>query len=54
MRASEGRVPQDSQVTDDAVGVTFYDAKRQTPIGGVTSRFYCLPDTIDPRGPKGK
>jgi hypothetical protein len=51
MREAEGRVPQKIAVTDDAVGVTFYDAKR--PIGGVTSRFYCLPDTVDPRGPKG-
>ena len=53
MREAEGRVPQKAAVTDDAVGTTYYDTS-QFPIGGVSSRFYCLPDAMDPRGSKGR
>ena len=38
---------------DTWVYSSFYEKDNQTPTGGVGLRLYCLPDTVDPRAPKG-
>jgi hypothetical protein len=40
-------------ITEDAVSTQFLLTDEKVPSGGMTIRFRCLPDTIDPRGPKG-
>ncbi len=37
------------------VSTTFFGNKSESlPRGGISLKFFCLPDTVDPRGPKGK
>jgi hypothetical protein len=42
------------KVTEDAVVTQYFSKASEVPTGGATIRYRCLPDTIDPRGPKGK
>jgi hypothetical protein len=42
-----------SSATEDTVLISIKDAEGKQ-IGLVTLQFRCLPDTVDPRGPKGK
>ncbi len=37
----------------DSKGVTMYQGRKEQGVSQ-TSDFRCLPDTVDPRGPKGK
>ena len=37
----------------DSTGVTMYQGRKEQGLSQ-TSDFRCLPDTVDPRGPKGK
>ena len=37
----------------ESEGVTMYQGRKEQGVSQ-TSEFRCLPDTVDPRGPKGK
>jgi hypothetical protein len=51
--ARKERIKAKANVSETGVSTTFLD-KDLVPVGGVSSRYRCLPDTVDPRGPKGK
>jgi hypothetical protein len=52
-RAAESRMKRQVDVSENAVSIRFLQ-EGEPPVGGLSTRFACLPDTVDPRGPKGR